>query len=222
MTVKPLGKVSLKVMPDNETVFAAGFVSVKVNVVVLPCGIEVGENALLIVGGVTTSRLAVARLPVPPSVDVTLLVTLFSVPGKVAVTFTFTVHVPPAAIEPPLNDKLVSVADGEKVGVLEALQPVVFAFGVAATCIPAGSASANPTPVKVAPAFGFVIVNVIVLVPPTKIEFGEKTLLIVGGAITVKLAVAVLPFPPFDEVTVPVVLVLTPLVVPVTLTVIVQ
>jgi hypothetical protein len=44
----------------------------------------------------------------------------------------------------------------------------------------------------------------------------------VGGAVTVSLSVAVFPFPPFVEVTAPLVLFFTPLVRPVTLTVTVQ
>jgi hypothetical protein len=50
-TVRPLGKVSVKLTPVNATpVF--GLVRVNVNVEVAPTATGLGENALLIVGGV--------------------------------------------------------------------------------------------------------------------------------------------------------------------------
>ena len=51
-------------------------------------------NALAIVGGATTVRLAEAVPPVPPSVEVTALVVLFLAPAVVPVTLTVIVHEP--------------------------------------------------------------------------------------------------------------------------------
>ena len=69
---------------------------------------------------------------------------------------------------------------------------------------------------------GFVIVKVSVDVPFTKIGSGEKFLLMGGGATTVVEALAVLPVPPFVEVTLPVVLFFKPALLPVTVTLNVQ
>jgi hypothetical protein len=99
---------------------------------------------------------------------------------------------------------------------------VAVALGVAATCKPAGNVSLNATPVSAVPAFGFVIVKVSVLTPPTAIEFGENDLLIPGAVLTVSVSLPVLPVPPFVEVTLPVVFALAPAVVAVTLTATVQ
>jgi hypothetical protein len=77
----------------------------------------------------------------------------------------------------------------------------------------------NETPVREVPAFGFVIVNVSVLTPPTGIGFGENAFARLGGEIAVNVSLPVLPVPPFVEVTLPVVFALAPAVVAVTLTV---
>jgi len=69
-TLKPAGKTSLKPTPV-KVVEVFGLVIVNVRVEVLPCGIDVGLNALAIEGAVTTARLADAVLPVPPLVEVT-------------------------------------------------------------------------------------------------------------------------------------------------------
>lgn len=76
-TTSPVGRVSAKATPVRATVLAAGFVMVKVRAVVPFSVIVVGLNALDIVGGATTSMLAAAVPPVPPSLEVTLLVVLF-------------------------------------------------------------------------------------------------------------------------------------------------
>jgi len=79
--------------------------------------------------------------------------------------------------------------------------------------------SVKATPVSDVPAFGFVIVNVSVLTPPTAIAFGENAFAMLGGESTANVSVPVLPVPPFVEVTLPVVFTLAPLVVAVTSTV---
>jgi hypothetical protein len=154
----------------------------------------------------------------PPSLDMTVLLVLTNVPTVVGVTSTWTVQVPLAAIEPPENESVIAPAEGENIG---EPQPDVPAFGNAATCRLAGNESLKDTPVMLL-ELGFVIVKVKVLLPPTEVDTGRKALLILGGPITVMVAEAVLPEPPSVEVTVLVVLVKTPAVVPVTFTLIVQ
>jgi hypothetical protein len=67
-------------------------------------------------------------------------------------------------------------------------------------------------------AAGLASENVSVVVPFTRIEFGENALLKVGGAMTVRVAEAVAPEPPSVEVTALVTLFFVPAAVPVTLT----
>src|SRR2546426_10575029 len=63
-TLNPAGKTSLKPTPV-KVVVVFGLVIVNVKLDVLPCGIDVGLNALAIEGALTTARLADAVLPVP-------------------------------------------------------------------------------------------------------------------------------------------------------------
>src|SRR5438874_2050775 len=93
-TTSPVGKVSVNATPVSATVLAAGFVIVKVSVVVPFSGMLVGLNALAITGGATTVRTAVllvvggtttvmdafAVLPVPPLVEVTCTLLFFTPP----------------------------------------------------------------------------------------------------------------------------------------------
>jgi len=71
-------------------------------------------------------------------------------------------------------------------------------------------------------AAGFVIVNVMIDVPFKATGLVPKDLVMVGGATTVIVALAVLPVPPFVDVTFPVVLFLSPALAPVTSTEMVQ
>src|SRR5258708_36272824 len=79
-TIRPAGRVSVKPTPESEEP-ELGLVMVKLRVEVLPCAMVVGLNDLPMVGGATTSRFADAVSPLPPSVEVTALVTLFFVPA---------------------------------------------------------------------------------------------------------------------------------------------
>ena len=115
---------------------------------------------------------------VPVSNEDTNPLILVCGPSVVAETFTFTVHVPPAAIVPSVNDSEEPDAAGLKVGVPH---PEIPTFGVPETSTPEGSESVNCTLV-ISIVFGLSIVKVKVEVPFTGIEAGEKTLLIVGGA----------------------------------------
>ena len=74
-TVMPDGNVSVKFTPVSE-VFEFGLVSVKVSWETPPELIVVGLKALEIVGGEFTVNVAVALVPVPPLVEVTLPVVL--------------------------------------------------------------------------------------------------------------------------------------------------
>jgi hypothetical protein len=205
-TCSPAGKVSLKATPVSA-VPAFGLVIVKVNVLTPPTAIRLGANALARFGGASTVKVSVPVLPVPPFVALTWPVVLTLAPAVVPVTLTATVQVPLAAMVPP--EKLTDVLPAAGVNVGEP-QPVVETFGIADTCRPAGNESVKPTPVRAVPAFGFVIVNVSVLTPPTAITLGEKVLAILGAASTVKVSVPVLPVPPLVEVTLPVVLTFAP------------
>jgi len=157
--------------------------------------------------------------PVPPFVDVTGVVVLSNVPAIVGVILTLTVQV--AEMVPLLNVNAISPAVGANVGEPHPAEAV--AFGGFATCRPEGRLSENDTPVSATglPA-GAVSTNVAVLVLPTDAVIGAKDLLITGGEITARVADAVLPLPPFVDVTAPLVLFLFPLVVPSTVTVTVQ
>src|SRR5579871_807273 len=86
----------------------------------------------------------------------------------------------------------------------------------------AGNVSLTATPLRAVPAFGLVMVSVRDDVPLTGIDVGLNDFAIDGGPITVMFAVPVLPVPALVELTLPVVLVSEPDVVPVTLSVIVH
>jgi hypothetical protein len=219
-TCRPAGKESVKATPVRA-VPVLGFVIVKVSVLTPPTATGFGENALTMLGAETdvTVSVSVPVLPVPPLVEVTLPVVFTLAPLVVAVTSTVTVQVPLAAMVPPEKLTEVLPAAGAKVG---EPHPVVLAFGVAATSRPAGNESVKATPVRVVPAFEFVIVKVSVLTPLREIGFGENALAMLGGEIAVNVAVAVLPVPPSVEVTLLVVFTFVPAVVAVTLTVTVQ
>jgi hypothetical protein len=84
---------------------------------------------------------------------------------------------------------------------------------------PDGRMSVNATPVnELEFAAGLAMVKVSDVAPFKGIDAAPKDLVMLGGARTVRFAVAVLPVPPLVEVTAPVVLVKLPEAVPVTLT----
>src|SRR5437016_4944562 len=70
-TTIPDGKLSVNATPVSARAFAAGFVMVNVNVLLVVGAITVGLNAFAITGGASTSTLAEAVPPVPPLVEVT-------------------------------------------------------------------------------------------------------------------------------------------------------
>jgi len=103
-TVSPVGSVSENATPTSA-VDGLGLVIVKVRLVVALRGMLEGLNTLLMLGanGIVTVRFAVAKLPVPPLVDVTTPVELEYWPMAVAVTLTENWHCEFAAIEEPVN-----------------------------------------------------------------------------------------------------------------------
>src|SRR5262249_2498802 len=150
-------------------------------------------------------------LPVPPFVEVTAPVVLVYWPETAPVTVTLNWHWPPTAIVAPVSAMPVGA-------VVVSVPPQTVAEALA-TVRPVGSVSVKATPVSGSTfAAGLVMVNVSEVVAFSAIVEGLKTLAIDGGASTSTLAVAVLPVPPFVEVTLPVVLVCFPAVVPVTFT----
>src|SRR5207247_5957306 len=145
-------------------------------------------------GGFTTSD-ALAVLPLIVCALMTYetgpLVLLY-VPTVGAVTSTATVHVPPAAIVPPLKVSVPAPAAGAKTA---APQPLVEAFGVAATTMKPGAIgrlSVNATPEIGSFGFGLLIVNVRRLTPFARIGDGANSFAIDGGESAVSVALATL------------------------------
>src|SRR5436309_9108023 len=92
-TVSPVGRVSVNATPVSATVLAAGLVMVKVNDVVAFSAIVFGLKTLAIEGGATTVNTAVLLVaPVPPSVEVIVLVVLTASPAAMPFTVTEYVH----------------------------------------------------------------------------------------------------------------------------------
>src|SRR5258708_33382316 len=131
------------------------------------------------------------------------------------------VQFPPAAMPLPVKPMLLAPA----VPPVIAPPQLLVTFGTAATRSPGGKLSVTATPVSARPAFGLVMMSVSVDVPPTGILVGENDLAMLGGSRLVPIAstaLPVFPVPPLVEVTLPVVLLYKPAVLPVTWTVIVQ
>jgi hypothetical protein len=180
--------------------------------VLRPSGIDAAPNALAIAGGAITSIDAEAVSPAPLSVDVTGPVALTWCPAEAAVTLTEIEHDEDTASVAP--DRLTLP---EPAAALAPPPHVLVRLGAEATWSPAGRLSVNPTPCSTVPELGFWIVNVSDVVPPSGIDVAPNACWMVGAP-TLSVAVAVFPVPPFVEVTGPVVLVLSPSVVPWTVT----
>ena len=104
----------------------------------------------------------------------------------------------PGASVPPARLTLVAAATAVAVPPHELVRP-----GVGPTTTPAGRLSVNARPVSVTFVFGLDRLKVSVVVPPSGITDTPKTFVIEGAAATVRFAVAVLPVPPFVELTAP-------------------
>ena len=178
-------------------------------------GTLVGAKVFVTVGALLTVRVAEAVKPVPPFVELTVPVVFTAAPAVESVTATEMAQLVPAvAMDPPVSESERSPGFGEKVP-----PQVSVAAGVAATLIPEGSESVTATPDSAPPLpAGSVIVMVKVEVAPPAMLVGLKVLVMVGGAMTFRTALAVVPVPSFVELTAPVVLLLLPPVVLVTFT----
>src|SRR5215471_2090134 len=224
-TCNPFVRGSLNATPFSAVVLLPGLVMVNVTVVVPFSGIVAAPNALLMVGGATTFRVAVLLVvPVPPSVELIAPVVLLASPSTVPFTSTLTVHEVLWATLPP--DRLITPLPAVAVTVPP---HVLVTFGVLDTtrvALPGppltGSVSLKLTPVRsplagVVGLFGLLMVKVTVVVPFRGMLVGLNALLIVGGATTVTVAVAGVLAPPSVELTVTL-LILSPAVVPCTFT----
>jgi hypothetical protein len=168
-------------------------------------------NDLAITGGAITMSVASELFPAP-CVEVTATELLF-VPALVPVTFTLTVQFALLASVPA--DKLTV----EDPAVALAVPPQLFVNdGVAATTTPDGRLSVNARPVRDRFEFGSVMMIVREVEPLIGTLVAPNAFAIDGGAATLRFAVAVLPVPPFVDVTEPVVFVYWPAVAPVTVT----
>jgi hypothetical protein len=211
-TVMPAGKMSVKPTPVSPSA-EFGLAMMKVSDVDPLSGMVDAPKDLLMVGAAATVMEALAVLPVPALVELTLPVVLVIAPPVVPVTLTETVQSPAAAIVPPVKLTDVSREAGENVP-----PQLVDASGELATTSPEGKTSVKATPVNWFDAFGLVMVNVSVVVPFSAMLGAPKAFEIDGGDSTVRLADAVVPVPPSVEVTAPVMLFFAPAVVAVTLT----
>jgi len=168
-------------------------------------------------GTATTITLAAAVPSVPPSTDVTAPVVLIFVPNVVPVTFALKVH---EAFDASVAPVKLTLPDPAVAVIVPPPQLPASPLGVE-TIRPAGNVSVKPTPVNVE-ALGLLMVKLSEVEPFSTTLPEPKDFPIVGGTTaapaTVTLADAVPPLPPSTEVTAPVVLLLTPAVVPVTLT----
>jgi hypothetical protein len=171
-TVKPAGRVSVKLMPV-KAVAEFGLLMEKVSVVVFPVKIGLAVKDLLIEGGAITVRVDVPNpVPVvlgPVSAEVIGLLTFVYCPATLPNTLTEIVQFALAESVPPLTliervpDTAVVVAPVN----VPAVQEVASPLGVAITK-PTGRVSVKPTPVKADP-LGLVKANRRVLVPPCAI-----------------------------------------------------
>jgi len=203
--VIPLGSVSLTATPVRATVLAVGFVIVMVIVDVPVLTAMLAEpNDLVMVGADMTVSVAEAVVPVLVGlVELTVPVVLTLLPAVLAVTSTFTSQLPPIAMLP-----LARLIVPEPAVAVNVPPQVLLVFGTLATTTPLGNVSLTATPVRATVlAAGLVMVRVRVDVPPTRMPVGPNALTMVGGATAVNAAEAVVPVPPFVELTAPVVLV---------------
>src|SRR5579859_5088589 len=211
----PAGSASLNATPVSASeVF--GLLMVKLIEVEAFSRMLAAPNALVMVGGVATAKLAEAVLPVPPLVELTLPVVLVNCPAAAPVTVTENWHWLFAAMVAPESEM--------PVGFVVVNVPPQTVEVELATVRPVGSVSENATHVRATVlAAGFVMVNVSEVVALRAILLGLNTLAIDGGATTAIVAVLLLvPVPPSVEVIAPEVFAASPAAVPVTFTLNVQ
>jgi len=138
---------------------------------------------LTVKSGATTVIEALAVLPVPPFVEVTLPVKLFFTPSPLPVTVTLKVQLPFAAIVPPVK----AIVPVTAVVVKLFVPPHTLAVP-STTDKPRGKTSVNATPVKAVAVFGLVIVKLRVVVLPSGTVAAPNDFEIEGGATTVTVS----------------------------------
>src|SRR5258708_1414451 len=214
---RPAGRVSLKPTPVSVVVVLL-FWMVKVREVEPFSGMLAAPKALMMTGGATTVMLAFEVFPAPAFVEVAWTL-LFLTPAVVPVTSRDIVHEAPGARLAP--DRLTEEDPSTAVAVP---LHVLFRLPGVATIRPDVRVSVNATPFSVRFALVLVSVKVRLVVPLSGIEAAPKALAMVGGLITVMLALAVLPVSPPASVavTLPLMLFCTPSVTPLTSTATVQ
>ena len=191
------GSVSLKATPVRSAAAVVfGLLMVKVSVEVPFRGMLVGLNALLIVGGATTVRLAVPVLPVPATVSLALTLLLFT-PAVVPCTVTETVHDAPGA-----RLELESATEDDPSAAVAVPVHVVLGFPGVATTKPAGRLSVKVIPLSVWFWLVLLTVKVRLVVPFSGIVDAPKLFTMCGGLMTLTVSDAVLPLPASVEVTV--------------------
>ena len=174
----------------------------KLSVVEPFSGMVAAPNALVMAGGATTVTVAFEVLPAPASVEVAWTL-LFFAPAVVPVTVSETVQDAPLASVPA--ERLAEVAPAAAVA--EPPQVLAKPFGEATTK-PSGRLSVKAMPVRgMALETGLVMVKVSEVEPFSGTLVRPKIFAIVGGDATERFAEAVLPVPPFVELTAPVVFV---------------
>jgi len=208
-TVSPVGSVSVNATPVSGSTLAAGFVIVNCSEVVAFRAIVEGLKTFAMDGGASTWMVAVAVLPVPPSVEVTAPVVLTCAPAAMLVTLTENVQEALVAIVPPL--RLIEPEPGVAV-IVPAPHVPVMPFGVETTR-PAGRLSVKATPLSATVRFGLVIVKLSEVEPFSGMLAAPNAFAIDGGATTVIEAFDVLPVPAVASLTVTL-LFFTPAVVP--------
>jgi len=213
-TSSPAGKLSVNATPVRAVV-VFGLVMVNVSVAVPPSGIVAALKDLLICTGPITVNVAVFEVaPAPLSFELIAPLVFIHTPvvEPVTVTLKLQLLLPPVPSVPPVNE----IVPG---AVVETVPPHAAVGPEVATVSPAGSVSVKLIPVRLIDEFGLVIVKVRLVVAPSSTLEAPNDLVSVGGEATVTDAVLlVVPVPPLLDVTAPVVLFLTPDVVPVTVT----
>jgi hypothetical protein len=174
-TCKPPVNVSVKLMPVKAP-DEFGFVTVKLNVVVPPTGMVAAPKLFVIVGGPSTVKLAVDVLPVPALEET--VTELLIAPAVFPVTLTENVQLTPAASVAPAR---VTEDDPAVAVMVPPSQLPVIALGVDTTRPPV-NVSVKPIAVKLVDVFGFVMVKLKVVLPPTGMLAGPKVLVMFAFA----------------------------------------
>ena len=136
-----------------------------------------------------TTRLAVAALPLPPSVDVTFEVELALVPAVVPVTLTEKVHEVLAARVAVVGVPRLIAEEPAVAVMVPPPQVPLNPLGVATTS-PNGRVSVKLIPLSAVARLGLVTVKVNEVELPVKMVVAPKFLVMLGGAATVNGAVA--------------------------------